>query len=731
MKVVNNSDKKEKMERKIPRPRTRPRPLSRSIKTLRNLLFHSHNNRSLKLLKDSQERRNVRPTSIVRQRRESNLESIVDSDEEIELESEICIDSIRGDSSETLRSVDHRERRHGISIQNNSKKNVKGILTSLLKARLANASITRLSSQGGLKSAKPGSQQFKMNIFNSTMATQIRDMRRKDWLSSFRQLDPRWQIMKFFNEVAQAGVKNIENESIHNMALSPLLKVFCRAQVFSVWRPTSQIAIKKMMTGNAVGKGLDIKGKSAKEGLLSGYVPFLQIHSNEKHKNKVRLLPKHGRIRVFFRSLQDREKASSQLQHTMEQMLGALERSKAIINSNEVDDAEYERALENLRFEMDDPEIILIDDYSPQTFGLDIPERLFWEASIINKNIDRLPGTPMFTGRPSEPAFQDMNFASTRKPKKYGSKAVVMQYGGHDDTDPLCPLTFVMAYEEKGKVLPVVSDFDGFLIGTKGVEYDLPLPSDQIEIMKRVIDGIENILNDPRSTSRSWTSNWFQILKENASDGVKVKMPQFGYGDPKTYSIMKNAISRLTDNGAIRHGSECFNFFFPQELDHKFLVISNRRINGKPWTYLSISELQTYLRSMIKEGFTFPLNPKWILCDKGWKTVYDDLVASQHPNVQSSLDSWYPPESGIRKRIESIYRQHPSGFDTTSQIRNISNNGTHDMDLAHHELKQYLVLQRAKRKVKTMLIWRNLAIEARKKRRDAEKSMDQATTDPN
>lgn len=31
-------------------------------------------------------------------------------------------------------------------------------------------------------------------------------------------------------------------------------------------------------------------------------------------------------------------------------------------------------------------------------------------------------------------------------------------------------------------------------------------------------------------------------------------------------------------------------------------------------------------------------------------------------NVQASLDCWYPPESGIRERIESIYNEHQFGF---------------------------------------------------------------------
>lgn len=39
-----------------------------------------------------------------------------------------------------------------------------------------------------------------------------------------------------------------------------------KANVFTVWRPTSEEAIKNMMLGIATGKGLDIKGKSAKKG---------------------------------------------------------------------------------------------------------------------------------------------------------------------------------------------------------------------------------------------------------------------------------------------------------------------------------------------------------------------------------------------------------------------------------------------------------------------------------
>ena len=50
-----------------------------------------------------------------------------------------------------------------------------------------------------------------------------------------------------------------------------------------------------------------------------------------------------------------------------------------------------------------------------------------------------------------------------------------------------------------------------------------------------------------------------------------VAMPKYGFGDPKSYAIMKFAVQRLEDSGAVRHGAECFNFYFPQELDDEFL----------------------------------------------------------------------------------------------------------------------------------------------------------------
>ena len=90
--------------------------------------------------------------------------------------------------------------------------------------------------------------------------------RLKDWAASFRRLDPRYMIMKYFNDVAINGAASIEQDGAVTRAelLSPILAMFRRSAVFSVWRPTSMEAIRKMMMGTGTGKGLNIKGKSSR-----------------------------------------------------------------------------------------------------------------------------------------------------------------------------------------------------------------------------------------------------------------------------------------------------------------------------------------------------------------------------------------------------------------------------------------------------------------------------------
>ena len=49
---------------------------------------------------------------------------------------------------------------------------------------------------------------------------------------------------------------------------------------FAVYRPCSRDSIAKMVGRIGTGKGLNIKGKSAKKNRLSGFVPFVQISKN-------------------------------------------------------------------------------------------------------------------------------------------------------------------------------------------------------------------------------------------------------------------------------------------------------------------------------------------------------------------------------------------------------------------------------------------------------------------
>merc|ERR1719382_1630118 len=76
---------------------------------------------------------------------------------------------------------------------------------------------------------------------------------------------------------------------------------------FVVYRPTSRDAIAKMLSGGAVGKGLNVKGKSAKRGRISGFVPFLQISLNA-HKELLENPRPEARVRIFYRSEQARER---------------------------------------------------------------------------------------------------------------------------------------------------------------------------------------------------------------------------------------------------------------------------------------------------------------------------------------------------------------------------------------------------------------------------------------
>ena len=75
---------------------------------------------------------------------------------------------------------------------------------------------------------------------------------------------------------------------------------------------------------------------------------------------------------------------------------------------------------------------------------------------------------------------------------------------------------------------------------------------------------------------------------------------------------MEEADKILIHSGPVCHELECFNYYFPH--DDVFLLISDT-FRPVPWKYVDAGELQEIICQQMKEGFVFPLNPKWILCN--------------------------------------------------------------------------------------------------------------------
>jgi len=414
---------------------------------------------------------------------------------------------------------------------------------------------------------------------------------------------------------------------------------------FAVYRPCSRDAIAKMLSGDAVGKGLNVKGKSSKKNHLSGFVPFLQISDN-RHKADIEDSPPDSRLTVYYQT----EEARFSAWKVLEPLLQT--------------DSGLELA--------GDPTVEFVDTY-PDVFGLTMHERVLREAYINQSSIEFLIGWE--TGRASLPPFMDMNLHAVRWESE--PNVVLYQY---DIENAMNPHGLLIAYAE-ASVKPVVSDFDTFTIGSRGMSYD-PLPLDQQQLALGSLDKTEQILRG--GSSSSWNTQWLNLMKTSDS---QPKLPKFGFGDATSIRLIEAAVLATQESGAIRHGAECFNFGFPQELDDEFLVIWEN-FDNKPWRYKDPAGLRTFLLDRIREGFSFPLNPVWPVRDAGWYEVYTALRDS--PATKGPFDAWYPPESGITERVEAIHRDFPSGFRQnlyrhSSTSANLDLSSLEAADLAMHK----------------------------------------------
>lgn len=120
-----------------------------------------------------------------------------------------------------------------------------------------------------------------------------------------------------------------------------------------------------------------------------------------------------------------------------------------------------------------------------------------------------------------------------------------------------------------------------------------------------------------------------------------------------------------------------------------------------PWKYVDGEELRAILSERIDQGYTFPMNPAWILCNPSWKELYDKLLASDRPNVQNAIAVWYPDH--VKRKIHEITTKYPAGFvhnRSPSDPKRLSGNS---IDLAEMELNRYNVRRRGRNKLKRAL----------------------------
>lgn len=151
------------------------------------------------------------------------------------------------------------------------------------------------------------------------------------------------------------------------------------------------------------------------------------------------------------------------------------------------------------------------------------------------------------TGRDSEPAFMNMNLHALRGDST--PKVVLMQ---HDSIEPMNPRGLLVAYAET-YVKPVVSDFDTFTVGSKGMEYG-HLPNNQIKLMQWLVHNTEQLMHVHAETPFSnWTSAWLKVLKMEAEAGFNPKVPKFGFGDQVSYDLIEKIVGVTAPVGAVWH----------------------------------------------------------------------------------------------------------------------------------------------------------------------------------
>jgi len=219
----------------------------------------------------------------------------------------------------------------------------------------------------------------------------------------------------------------------------------------------------------------------------------------------------------------------------------------------------------------------------------------------------------------------------------------------------------LIAYAED-LVKPVVSDFDTFTVASKGMSYE-PVPEDQQKIVCWMLEHAENVLKTP--DHNPWTVRWLEVLKKEGERGFHPKIPKYGFGDPTSCRLIGDIVTCTSDCGAIRHGAECFNYYFPQELDDEYLVVWDGFQEEKPWAYKTETTMREFLLERLEDGFCFPMNPVWPVRDKGWWDVWEKNL---EVTPASCVAAWYSKKLGVMDIMNRIRASCPQGFIQSADV---------------------------------------------------------------
>ena len=135
---------------------------------------------------------------------------------------------------------------------------------------------------------------------------------------------------------------------------------------------------------------------------------------------------------MFFQSREARNKVGKRLGETAKEMTLRTTKAKfalAKMDETEASPDEEEMLLQEIdRYEVDNAEVTLNDDYAPERYGVEVSCRVLWETLVIPSDISRKPDSDLNTGRGSQPSFQEMNFATLRKQDPRDPIPVLFQF---------------------------------------------------------------------------------------------------------------------------------------------------------------------------------------------------------------------------------------------------------------------------------------------------------------